>query len=60
MVVRLDLDDAAPDAVDEAVELAERVIEQAKSGRVDLGDLGRRARNLLEATARPGEGDQLF
>ena len=46
--------------VAEAVELAERVVEQAESGRVDLGDLGRRARGLLEATARTGEGDQLF
>jgi hypothetical protein len=46
--------------VDEAVELAERLVEQAESGRVDLGDLRRRARSVLEATSRPGEGDQLF
>ena len=46
--------------VDEAVELAERLVEQAESGRVDLGDLRRRARSVLEATSRQGEGDQLF
>jgi hypothetical protein len=46
--------------VDEAVALAERIVEDADRGRVDLGDLGRRARRLLEATARPGEPDQLF
>jgi len=27
---------------------------------VDLGDLGRRARKLLEASARPPEAEQLF
>ena len=46
--------------VDEAVALAERIVEDADRGRVDLGDLGRRARRLLEATARPPEADQLF
>jgi hypothetical protein len=46
--------------VDEAVALAERIVEDADRGRVDLGDLGRRARRLLEATARPAEPDQLF
>jgi hypothetical protein len=46
--------------VDEAVSLAERIVADAERGRVDLGDLGRRARRLLEATARPGEADQLF
>jgi hypothetical protein len=29
-------------------------------GRVDLGDLGRRARRLLASTARPREPEQLF
>ena len=29
-------------------------------GRVDLGDLGRRARRVLEQTARPSEAEQLF
>ena len=46
--------------VDEAVSLAERIVEDADRGRVDLGDLGRRARKLLEASARPPEAEQLF
>ena len=46
--------------VDEAVALAERIVDDAERGRVDLGDLARRARHLLEATARPSEPDQLF
>ena len=46
--------------VDEALALAERLAEAAEQGRVDLGDLGRRARRLLEKTARPAEPEQLF
>jgi hypothetical protein len=46
--------------VDEALDLAERIAEQAESGRVDLADLGRRARRLLAATARPSEPEKLF
>ena len=46
--------------IDEAVALAERIVEDAERGRVDLGDLGRRARHLLESTARPRESEQLF
>jgi len=47
--------DAATNSVvlDQAIELAERIAEQTQAGRVDLTDLGRRARRLLEATARP-------
>jgi hypothetical protein len=45
--------------VDQALELAERLVEQTDAGRVDLGDLSRRARRLLEATAKP-EGERLF
>ena len=41
--------------VDQALDLAERLVEQTQAGRVDLGDLGRRARRLLEATAKPDE-----
>jgi len=41
--------------VDEAIDLAERLAEQAQAGRVDLADLGRRARHLLESTSRPDE-----
>lgn len=46
--------------IDQALELAELLDEQSKSGRVDLADLGRRARKLLEASARPGAGEPLF
>ncbi len=58
--------------VDEAVKLARRVSDDAEKvgpllsrsikaeAGVDFPDLGRRARRLLEATAGPGEGEQLF
>jgi hypothetical protein len=46
--------------LDDALDLAQRLAEQSQTGRVDLADLGRRARRLLEATARPGEADKLF
>ena len=46
--------------IDEALKLAERIVEDADKGRVDLNDLSRRARRLLEKTSRPGEGEQLF
>jgi hypothetical protein len=46
--------------LDDALDLAERLAEQSQTGRVDLADLGRRARRLLEATARSGEADKLF
>src|SRR2546430_16733946 len=39
--------------VDQALDLAERLAEQTKEGRVDLHDLGRRARRPLRATAHP-------
>jgi hypothetical protein len=47
--------------VDEALDLAERLVAAADAGRVDLGDLGRRARHLLAATTdrsvgTPGAG----
>jgi hypothetical protein len=45
--------------VDQALDLAERLVEQTQAGRVDLGDLSRRARRLLEATAKPDD-NQLF
>ena len=41
--------------VDQALDLAERLAEQAEAGRVDLADLGRRARRLLAATSKPEE-----
>nr|MBA2742044.1 hypothetical protein [Actinomycetota bacterium] len=46
--------------LDGALDLAERLASAAEEGRVDLGDLGRRARRLLAATARPSETEQLF
>ena len=46
--------------IDDALDLAERLVEQAGSGRVDLGDLSRRARRLLEASTRRAESQKLF
>ncbi|HZQ90120.1 MAG TPA: hypothetical protein VFA42_08925 [Gaiellaceae bacterium] len=46
--------------LDDALDLAERLVAAADEGRVDLADLGRRARRLLEQTARPPEAQQLF
>ena len=46
--------------LDDAVKLAERIVEDAGKGRVDLADLDRRARKLLESTAQSGDADQLF
>ena len=46
--------------LDGALDLAERLAAAAEEGRVDLGDLGRRARKLLAATARPAETEPLF
>lgn len=41
--------------VDQALDLAERLAEQTEQGRVDLNDLGRRARRLLEASSAPAD-----
>src|SRR6478672_5461436 len=46
--------------LDDALDLAQRLAQQTAEGRVDLNDLGRRARRLLESTARPGEPEKLF
>lgn len=51
---------AASQLIDQAVDLAERLAKQTEEGRVDLTDLGRRARRLLEATARPAGAEKLF
>jgi hypothetical protein len=51
---------AGSQLVDQAIDIAERLVEQTQAGRVDLGDLGRRARRLLEATAKPGDTSRLF
>jgi hypothetical protein len=42
--------------VDDALDLAERLVAAADAGRVDLGDLGRRARRLLAATTEGSVG----
>jgi hypothetical protein len=46
--------------LDDALAFAERVAEDAERGRVDLGDLGRRARRLLAQTTGEPELEQLF
>jgi hypothetical protein len=47
--------------LDEATNLARRLLEGAEQGRLDLADLQRRARRLLEATTTPeDEGARLF
>jgi hypothetical protein len=46
--------------VDSAVDLAQRIAAGAESGQINLADLGRRARRLLEATSGPPEDEQLF
>ena len=46
--------------IDSAVDLAQRIASGAESGQINLADLGRRARRLLEATSGPPEDDQLF
>ena len=46
--------------VEDAVALARRLLEGAEQGRLDLGDLQRRARRLLEATTHPDDDAKLF
>ena len=46
--------------LDDALDLAERLANAAEEGKVDLADLGRRARRVLERTAAPAESEQLF
>src|SRR5579884_1023805 len=55
-----DASHAASQVLDEALDLAERLASAVDQGRVDLVDLGRRARHVLERTARPPEPEQLF
>jgi hypothetical protein len=50
---------AGTQLMDEAIDLAERLASDAERGRVDLADLGKRARRLLERTANP-DPEQLF
>jgi hypothetical protein len=46
--------------LDDALDLAERLVEQTQAGRVDLGDLSRRARRLLEASTPAPDESKLF
>jgi len=46
--------------LDDALALARRIVEGSEQGRLDLGDLNRRARRLLESTTSPDEAEQLF
>jgi len=46
--------------LDDALDLAERVAKAVDEGPLDLRDLGRRARRVLEKTAKPAEPEQLF
>lgn len=48
-------DTRAVPLLDEALDLAQRLASAADAGRVDLHDLGRRARHVLAATGEPGE-----
>jgi hypothetical protein len=49
-----------PSIVDDALALAERIVEDADKGRVDIVEITSRARRLLEATTRPSGPDPLF
>jgi hypothetical protein len=53
-------DSASSPIVDQALDLAERLAEQTQKGRVDLHDLGRRARLLLEASSSAKNENTLF
>jgi len=51
---------ASSPIIDQSLELAELIAEQSESGKVDLTDLGRRARKLLEASAKQSGSQKLF
>ena len=48
---------ASTQLIDQALDLAERISAGVESGRVDLADLGRRSRRLLESTASPQDDE---
>src|SRR4051812_34920669 len=54
--------DVAPatTGLDGATDLAERVAKAVDEGSFDVRDLGRRARRVLEKTAKPADPEQLF
>ncbi|MGH3009792.1 MAG: hypothetical protein ACRDLM_10375 [Gaiellaceae bacterium] len=51
---------AAVVVLDDALDLAARVAKAVDEGPLDLRDLGRRARRVLEKTAQPAEDEQRF
>jgi hypothetical protein len=51
---------AASVVLDDALDLAERMVKAVDEGSFDVKDLGKRARRVLEKTAKPGEPEQLF
>ena len=51
---------AATVVLDDAIDLAERVAKAVDEGSFDVRDLGKRARRVLEKTARPAEAEKLF
>ena len=51
---------ASTQIIDSAVDLAQRIASGAESGQINLADLGRRARRLLESTSGQPENEQLF
>ena len=55
----LKADSVAP-LLSESIQLAQRIVEDSEKGRFDVGEYARRARRLLEATARPEEAPKLF
>jgi hypothetical protein len=44
----------------EALQLAQRIVEDSEHGRFDVGEYARRSRRLLEASTRPEEAPKLF
>ncbi len=51
---------AATAVLDDALDLAERVAKAVDEGPLDIRDLGRRAKRVLEKTAKPADTEPLF
>lgn len=60
ILLEMGQDTAAGRVLDDALDLASKLVEQAESGRVDLNDLSRRARRVLEQSTSSGGAEQLF
>ena len=52
-------DSVAP-LVSDALQLAQRIVEDSEKGRFDVGEYARRSRQLLEATSRSDDTQKLF